>query len=161
MAFASGELMRDKVSLIKSNKGASLVLVSVFCVIIIGIAVTLTVISSLLLSKAHSVKRQGQAYELATSFSSRLEELILNESPGGNKSCIDLDDFIPVGSSEGDIVPTTYGFDGIPDSSVTAHVYRDSADGHYTLTVTATAAGEKYIKTTEYTGTASGGYDRK
>ena len=153
--------MREKVSLIKSNRGASLVLVSVFCVIIIGIAVTLTVIGSLLLSKAESVKSQGQAYELATSFSSRIEELILNESPGGNKSCIDLDTFIPLGSSEGYIVPTTSGFGGIPDSSVTAHVSRDANDGHYTLTVTATAARETYIKTTEYTGSASGGYDRK
>ncbi len=160
MAFASGELMREKVSLLKSNRGASLVLVSAFCVIIIGIAVTLTVISSLLLSKANSVKSQGQAYELATSFSSRIEELILNESAGGNKSCIDLDTFI-TGANGGDIVPTTYGFDGIPDSSVTAHISKDANDGHYTLTVTATAARETYIKTTEYTGSASGGYDRK
>ncbi|MBP5554944.1 MAG: hypothetical protein J6X94_08745 [Lachnospiraceae bacterium] len=161
MAFASGELMREKVSLLKSNRGASLVLVSAFCVIIIGIAITLTVISSLLLSKAGSVKSQGQAYELATSFSSRIEELILNESAGGNKSCIDLDTFIPLGNNEGDIIPTTYGFDGIPDSSVTAHISRDASDGHYTLTVTATAARETYIKTTEYTGSASGGYTRK
>ncbi|MCR5799831.1 MAG: hypothetical protein K6G69_07140 [Lachnospiraceae bacterium] len=58
--------MREKVSLLKSNRGASLVLVSAFCVIIIGIAVTLTVIGSLLLSKAGKVKSQGQAYELAT-----------------------------------------------------------------------------------------------
>ncbi len=152
--------MREKVSLLKSNRGASLVLVSAFCVIIIGIAVTLTVISSLLLSKANSVKSQGQAYELATSFSSRIEELILNESAGGNKSCIDLDTFI-TGANGGDIVPTTYGFDGIPDSSVTAHISKDANDGHYTLTVTATAARETYIKTTEYTGSASGGYDRK
>ena len=153
--------MREKVSILKSDRGAGLVLVSAFCVIIIGIAVTLTVISSLLLSKAGSVKSQGQAYELATSFSSRIEELILNESAGGNKSCIDLDSFIPSGSEEGDIIPTSYGFDGIPDSSVTAHISRDAADGHYTLTVTATAARETYIRTTEYTGNASAGYSRK
>ena len=161
MAFASGELMRERVSLFKSNRGASLVLVSAFCVIIIGIAITLTVISSLLLSKAGSVKSQGQACELATSLSSRIEELILNESSGGKKSCIDLDALIPLGNNEGDIIPTTYGFDSIPDSSVTAHVSRDASDGHYTLTVTATAARETYIKTTEYTGSASSGYSRK
>ena len=153
--------MREKVSLLKSDKGASLVMVSAFSVIIIGIAVTLTVISSLLLSKANAVKSQGQAYELATSLSSRLEELILNESPGGNKSCIDFEDFIPTGSKEGDIIPVTYGFDGIPDSTVTAHVSRDDTDGHYTLTVTATAARETYIKITEYNGNDTAGYERR
>lgn len=153
--------MRMNSSLLKSNRGASLVLVSAFSVIIIGIAVTLTIISSLLLSKANAVKSQGQAYELATSLSSRLEELILNESAGGNKSCIDLEAFIPMGSKEGDIIPTTNGFDGIPDSSVTAHISRDDNDGHYTLTVTATAARETYIRVTEYTGNVTAGYERR
>ena len=97
----------------------------------------------------------------ATSLSSRLEELILNESPGGNKSCIDFEDFIPTGSKEGDIIPVTYGFDGIPDSTVTAHVSRDDTDGHYTLTVTATAARETYIKITEYNGNDTAGYERR
>ncbi len=167
MAFASGELMREKVSLLKSNRGASLVLVSAFCVIIIGIAVTLTVIGSLLLSKAGKVKSQGQAYELATSLQFRLEELILNEIPSagvtpGHKSVIDLDSFITSPATSGEIVNLS-GFDSIPDSSVVAIIEKkDSGEGvYYTLTVTAKAAGETYITETDYSGNATMGYERR
>ena len=159
----------------KSNRGASLVLVSAFSVIVIGIAVTLVVISSMLLSKANAVKRQGQAYEIATSLSARLEEMILNEAVGEGgtvkKSQIDLDSFfsdsIPA-NRMGVIVdiPKTDGFPGIPDSSVKAVVSRaiNSETGsvdYYSVTVTAEAAGETYIKVMEFTGSASNGYDRR
>ena len=154
--------MRVKASFLKSNRGASLVLVSAFCVIIIGIAVTLTVIGSLLLSKAGSVKKQGQAYELANSLHFRLEELILNESPGGKKSAIDLDSFITAPAASGEVINLS-GFASIPDSSVVA-VVEKKADGtnyFYTLTITAKAAGETYITSTDYSGNATIGYERR
>ncbi len=153
-------------SFLKSNRGASLVLVSIFSVIVISLALSLVALSSMLLSDAGSVRKYNQAYELATGLSSRIEELILNETsdPGhSHKSQIDLDSFITAPATEGDIVPLTTGFDSIPDSSVHAVVSKKTESGstYYILTVTATAAGETYIKTTEYTGSAATGYDRK
>ncbi len=151
-------------SFLKSNRGASLVFVSIFSVIVISLALSLVAISALLLSNAGSVKKYNQAYELATSLSSRIEELILNETSDHlHKSQIDLDSYITAPSTEGDIVPLTTGFNSIPDSSVHAVISKaDGASGtYYVLTVTATAAGETYIKTTEYTGNATSGYGRK
>ena len=151
-------------SFLKSNRGASLVLVSIFSVIVISLALSLVALSSMLLSDAGSVRKYNQAYELATGLSSRIEELILNDTGDhSHKSQIDLDSFITAPATEGDIVPLTTGFDSIPDSSVHALVSKKTESGstYYILTVTATAAGETYIKTTEYTGSAATGYDRK
>ena len=159
--------MRAKVSILKSDRGASLVLVSAFCVIIIGIAVTITVIGSLLLSKAGDVKSQGQAYELATSLQFRIEELILNEIPANgsepaHKSVIDLDSIITSPVTNGEIVNLS-NFDSIPDSSVVARIEKkdDGESVYYTLTITAKAAGETYITTADYSGNAVMGYERR
>ncbi|MBP8969137.1 MAG: hypothetical protein KBG42_07640 [Lachnospiraceae bacterium] len=77
------------------------------------------------------------------------------------KSQIDLDQYIS--NNGGEIVPLTTGFDSVPDSSVSAVVSEKTESGStvYVLTVKATAAGETYIITAEYTGNASAGYDRK
>ncbi|MBP5554541.1 MAG: hypothetical protein J6X94_06675 [Lachnospiraceae bacterium] len=153
-----------RTSFLKSNRGASLVLVSIFSVIVISLALTLVAIGSMLLSDAGSVKKYNQAYELATSLSNRIEELILNETSDNlHKSRIDLDSFITDPATDGDIVPLTSGFGSIPDSSVRAVITRKSGTGgtYYVLTVTATASGETYIKTTEYTGNAASGYSKR
>ena len=160
----------------KSNRGASLVLVSAFSIIIVGIAITLTVISSMLLAKANAVRKQGQAYELATSLAARIEEMVLNkvvnEETGEDicQSQIDLDSFfadsVPA-AQKGIIidVPKSEGFQGIPDSSVKAVITQVKNDTgiieYYTVTVTAEAAGETYVKTMEFTGNASMGYERR
>ena len=161
----------------KSNRGASLVLVSAFSIIIVGIAITLTVISSMLLSKANAVRKQGQAYELATSLAARIEEMVLNkvvnEETGEDicQSQIDLDSFfadsVPA-AQKGIIidVPRSEGFQGIPDSSVKAEITqaKNSETGsieYYTITITAEAAGETYVKTMEFTGNAAMGYERR
>ena len=158
----------------KSNRGASLVLVSAFSIIIVGIAITLTVISSMLLAKANAVRKQGQAYELATSLAARIEEMVLNgvtvEGGTPRKSQIDLDSFfadsVPA-AQKGIIidVPKSEGFQGIPDSSVKAVITQVKNDTgiieYYTVTVTAEAAGETYVKTMEFTGNASMGYERR
>jgi hypothetical protein len=147
-----------------SNKGASLVLVSAFCLIVLGIAATLTILASMLLSNAEHRNRQDQAYELATSLSARVEELILNppSTPGTTqKTCIDLEHFINDCSG---VIVSKSDFDGIPDSTVEAVVSKKTDAGgntYYELTVTATAAGEIHIHTAEYTGTAVQGYSRK
>lgn len=161
--------MRQSGSIRQSNRGESLVLVTVFSTIVIGIVVTLTVISAMLLSNAGKQKSQDQAYELATSLSARLEELILNGDVSGNSSQIDLDSYITgyggklVNVSSDPTATFTY-FQGIPDSSVTATVEKisDPATGdYYELTVTATAGRETYIKKTQYTGSTMMGYTRR
>lgn len=172
--------MRPINSLRQSNRGESLVLVTIFSTIVIGIVVTMTVISAMLLSKAGSEKSHNQAYEIATSLSARVEELILNGVEGveGSKSQIDLDKYVssdPDPESNKDIImykgiilETPEGFfEGIPDASasvvVTAIHYKTNPNvvDHYILTVTATAAKETYIKTTEYSGNASSGYIKR
>lgn len=174
--------MRPINSLRQSNRGESLVLVTIFSTIVIGIVVTLTVISAMLLSKAGSEKSHNQAYEIATSLSARVEELILNGVEGveGSKSQIDLDKYVssdpdPESKNYKDIImykgiilETPEGFfEGIPDASasvvVTAIHYKTNPNvvDHYILTVTATAAKETYIKTTEYSGSATIGYEKR
>ena len=157
----------ERNSFLKSNRGASLVLVSIFSVIVISLALSLVALSSMLLSDAGSVKKYNQAYELATGLYTRIDELILNElvidetTHQAYKSQIDLDQYIS--NNGGEIVPLTTGFDSVPDSSVSAVVNEKTESGStvYVLTVKATAAGETYIITAEYTGNASAGYDRK
>jgi hypothetical protein len=154
--------MKQFCSFRQSNRGESLVLVTIFSTIVIGIVVTLTVISAMLLSNAGKQKSQDQAYELATSLSAEIEKLILNESEGGKSSQINLDFYIE--SPQDGIIVKDSGFDGIPDSTVLATVEKitDSNSGdYYQLTVTATAARETYIKTTQYSGSALMGYSRR
>lgn len=147
----------------KSNRGASLVLVSILCLIVLSITVTLTVVSAMLLSNAHHRAAQDQAYELAVSLSARVEELILNETKSGGvkyKSCIDLDHFI---DDKGGVIINESDFAGIPDSTAKAVVTKDVSGitPYYVVTVTATAGKETHIITSEYSGSATQGYSRK
>ncbi|MCR4793260.1 MAG: hypothetical protein K5871_10950 [Lachnospiraceae bacterium] len=145
----------NEISFRKSDRGASLVLVAAYSTIVIAMAAVLYIVASMLLSSAEYRGRQDQAYELCTSLSNRLDELILNESEGGNKSCIVLADGVLVHESS---------FDGIPDSDVIAEVTSATDAGgntYYILTITATAARETYVRTTEYSGDATKGYTRR
>ena len=161
--------MRQFRALRQSNKGESLVLITIFSTIVIGIVVTLTVISAMLLSNAGKQKSQDQAYELATSLSARLEELILNDDVSGNSSGIDLDYYIT--NCNGKLVNVSEDpdavfehFQGIPDSTVVATVEKisdPSTGDYYELTITATAGRETYITKTQYTGSTMMGYARR
>ena len=147
--------MKKSGSFTQSNRGASLVLVSILSTLVIGISVTLIVVSAMIISQAGRRTREDQAYELATSFSSKIEFLILNELDNTHASMLELSDGLQISDS---------GFPGIPDSYVTAVVTEDTdidGNAYYILTVTAVAAGEKYIKITEYTGNALNGYSRR
>ena len=144
-------------SFLENNSGASLVLVSILSTLVIGMAAALLIVRSLIMSTSVRKTRENQAYELATSLSSKLEYFILNEtSDGHHKSQIELTD--------GTTLVSESGFSSIPDSSVTAVVTSSTDAGgetYYIVTVTATAAGETYIKTTEYSGDAANGYSRR
>ena len=142
---------------LKDHRGASLVLVSILSTLVIGLPAALLIVSSLIMSTSVRKTRENQAYELATSLSSKLEYLILNETDdGAHKSQIELTD--------GATLVSETGFSSIPDSSVKAVVTSSTdkaGETYYIVTVTATAAGETYIKTTEYAGNATDGYSRR
>lgn len=146
-----------RIKILENNRGASLVLVSILSTLVIGMAAALLIVSSLIMSTSVRKTRENQAYELATSLSSQLEFLILNETEdGSHKSRIELTD--------GTTLVSETGFSSIPDSSVKAVVTTSTDIGgetYYILTVTATAAGETYIKTTEYSGNATDGYTKR
>ena len=154
---------------IKSDSGASLVLIAAFSTIVIAMAVTLTVASSMIFSNAENRCRQDQVYMLATSLFSRTEELILNEpdpslgSP--NKACIDLESYFAdsVPAEKKGLILEESGFESMPDSSVRVYVTKNTdkvGKTFYTLTVKADAIGETYIKTEDYTGNVLAGYER-
>jgi len=154
---------------IKSDSGASLVLIAAFSTIVIAIAVTLTVVSSMIFSNAEKRSRQDQVYMLASSLFSRTEELILNEpdpSIGStNKSCLDLESYFAdsVPSDKKGIILDYSGFDSMPDSKVLISVKKNTdkvGNTFYTLSVRAEALGETYIKTEDYSGNALSGYER-
>ncbi len=142
---------------LENNRGASLVLVSILSTHVIGMTAALLIVSSLIMSTSVRKTRENQAYELATSLSSKLEFYILNEAGDGvHKAQIELTD--------GATLVSESGFSSIPDSSVKAVVTSSTdvaGETYYIVTVTATAAGETYIKTTEYSGNATDGYTKR
>ena len=104
-----------RIKILENNRGASLVLVSILSTLVIGMAAALLIVSSLIMSTSVRKTRENQAYELATSLSSQLEFLILNETEdGSHKSRIELTD--------GTTLVSETGFSSIPDSSVKAVV---------------------------------------
>ncbi len=150
-------MKKNNSNFLQSNRGASLVLVSILSTLVIGMSVTLLVVSAMIISQSGRKTREDQAYELATSFSADIEYLILNELDNLHPSMIELTDGLTIRSDS--------GFEGIPDSSVSAVVSEVKNDEgavlYYTLTVTGTAAGETYVRVTEYTGSAAKGYSRR
>ena len=150
----------------RSDRGASLVLIAAFSTIVIAMAVTLTIVSSMIFSNAENRSRQDQAYELGTGLFSRMEELILNEPASGtNKACIDLESYFAdsVPSDKKGIIMEESDFESLPDSKVTVSVAKNTdrvGKTFYTLTVKAEAIGETYIRTEDYTGNVLAGYER-
>ena len=149
-----------------SNEGASLILIAAFSTLVIAMAVTLTVVSSMIFSNAENRSRQDQAYELGSGLFSRIEELILNEPASGtNKACIDLESYFAdsVPSDKKGVILEESGFESMPDSKVTATLTKNTdrvGNTFYTLTVKAEAIDETYIKTEDYTGNVLAGYER-
>ena len=64
--------------ILKSNRGSSLVLVSVLTVIIIALTVSLRIAAGMIMSSANDQLNQDQAYELAVSLGNSLESRIIN-----------------------------------------------------------------------------------
>lgn len=151
---------------IRSDRGASLVLIAAFSTIVIAMAVTLTVVSAMIFANAENRSRQDQVQILATGLFSEVEKLILNPpSEGTNKACIDLESYFTDSTPAGESVTILQdsGFESMPDSSVEVSVKRSTdkvGNTIYTLTVKADAIGETYIKTEDYSGNVLAGYSR-
>ena len=146
--------------ILKSNKGSSLILVAALTVVIIGLAVSLRILSGIIMASANQQLNQDQAYELATSLGNSLEERILNVGDDG-KPLLDLQSYI---TNNKDVVNMS-GFDGMPEAAVVASVKKDAA-GRYVLTIRSRVGKETdtykavYVWTGIYAEKTAGGYEK-
>ena len=130
-------LMKKTSDILRSNDGASIVMVTIIAVIIVAGVVILSINSSTLLAFADRQYSKDQAYEAATTLGMALDEHI---SKGGiNLSAHDKDVIVSDSSN---------GID------VTATVDCIGTDT-YVVSVTALSRGSEYVFTATYTGSGS------
>ncbi len=155
--------------ILKSNKGSSLILVAALTVVIIGLAVSLRILSGIIMASANQQLNQDQAYELATSLGNALEERIVNgetqtvtggegEAATPKKALIDLNNVVV--QKGGKLVGEMDGFDGMPDARVKADVEKDAEKDRYVVTVEAHVGKAVYFWTGIYQGSFSEGYEK-
>lgn len=138
--------------ILKSNRGSSLVLVTVLTVIIIALTVSLRIAAGMIMASANKQLNQDQAYELAVSLGNSLESRIINPDVNtGAAAGIVLTD--------GDKLVDMDGFDGMPEAKVKAVVNSDGPD-RYVLIVTSDVGKAKYIWKGIYKGNATQGYKK-
>ena len=125
------------VHILKSNDGASIVLVSIIAILVITAVVILRMSTSSLMAGSDKQYRQDQAYMMATSMGASLDNLIVTKT-------IRLTNYTdPNGTVIITDSPTS-----IPNSSVTATVTPSGVG--YVLQVEAKVAGETYIYSAYY-----------
>ena len=127
-------LMKKTSDILRSNDGASIVMVTIIAVIIVAGVVILSINSSTLLAFADHQYSKDQAYEAATTLGMTLDEYI---SKGG----IELD------QHDGQEIVTD-SYNGI---DVIARVDGKGTDT-YVVSVTALSRGSEYVFTATYTG---------
>ena len=158
-----------KFKFLKSNKGSSLILVAALTVVIIGVTVSLRILSGIIMASANQQLNQDQAYELATSLGNALEERIINgekkKETGGEgevvtpkKALLDLGAVID--QKKGILVPKMEGFDGMPEAYVIAIVEKDAEMDRYVVTVEGHAGKAVYFWTGIYQGSYDRGYEK-
>lgn len=130
-------LMKRTSDILRSNDGASIVMVTIIAVIIVAGVVILSINSSTLLAFADRQYSKDQAYEAATTLGMALDEHI---SKGG----IELD------KHDGQEIVTD-SYNGI---DVIARVDCKGTDT-YVVSVTALSRGSEYVFTATYTGSGS------
>ena len=128
---------RRAAHILKSNDGASIVLVSIIAILVITAVVILRMSTSSLMAGSDKQYRQDQAYMMATSMGASLDNLIVTKT-------IRLTNYTdPNGTVIITDSPTS-----IPNSSVTATVTPSGVG--YVLQVEAKVAGETYIYSAYY-----------
>lgn len=130
-------LMKRTSDILRSNDGASIVMVTIIAVIIVAGVVILSINSSTLLAFADHQYSKDQAYEAATSLGMALDEYI-------GKGSIELD------KHDGQEIVTD-SYNGI---DVTARVDGKGTDT-YVVSVTALSRGSEYVFSATYTGSGS------
>ena len=148
-----------KRSILKSNKGSSLILVAALTVVIIGLTVSLRILAGIIMASANQQLNQDQAYELATSLGNALEERIIN----GEEKKEDDETYVPKKAllelKNNTTLVDMSGFDGMPDASVTAKVMIDEG-GRSVLTVRSKVGKASYIWKGIYQGSYTEGYKK-
>ena len=129
-------LIKRTVSILGNNEGASLVLVAILAIVVLTAVVILRVTTSTFMASANRQLNQDQAYELAASLGSSIDELIAD----GKYSLDDIDSDKTIYSHS--------GFSGLPNASVEAII--DVEPDVKVLRVTAKVGKAQYVYTKEY-----------
>lgn len=119
-----------------NNEGASLVLVAILAIVVLTAVVILRVTTSTFMASANRQLNQDQAYELAASLGSSIDELIAD----GKYSLDDIDSDKTIYSHS--------GFSELPNASVEAMI--DVEPDVKVLRVTAKVGKAQYVYTKEY-----------
>jgi len=129
-------LIKRTASILGNNEGASLVLVAILAIVVLTAVVILRVTTSTFMASANRQLNQDQAYELAASLGSSIDELIAD----GKYSLDDID-------SE-KVIYTYSNFSGLPDASVEARIV--VKPDVKILRVTSKVGKTQYVYTKEY-----------
>jgi hypothetical protein len=126
--------------ILRSNEGASIVLVTIISVIVVASIIILSINVNTLVTSADRQYFRDQAYEAATSMGSAIDGLV-------NENKAPLDDYAEIP----ELINDTSN-----NINVTVKVEAvENATNTYTVIVTATSAGEEYIYTATYFGTGT------
>ncbi len=129
-------LIKRTAAVLGNNEGASLVLVSIIAILVLLAVVILRLATTTFMASANRQLNQDQAYELAASLGTSIDDLI---SEGKyDISSVDADKNIYSKSS----------FPGLPDASVKAEI--KVGNDVKTLIVTAKVGKAQYVYTKEY-----------
>ena len=134
-------LIKRTASVLGNNDGASLVFAAIVAIIVLTAVVILRVTTTTFMASANRQLNQDQAYELAASLGSSIDELIEDER-------IDLSTF----SSDTTLLDTeaaNYKFENMSNASVKAEIVVKT-DLVKILKVTANVGKAQYVYTKEY-----------
>lgn len=129
-------LIKRTAAILGNNEGASLVLVSIIAILVLLSVVVLRLATTTFMASSNRQLNQDQAYELAASLGSSIDDLI-------DTGKFDLDS---VTTSKN--IYTHGSFSGLPNSSVVARI--DITGDVKILTVTAKVGKAQYVYTKEY-----------
>ncbi|MDO4422664.1 MAG: hypothetical protein Q4C15_11575 [Eubacteriales bacterium] len=135
-------------TLLRDNKGASIVLVTIIAILIITGVIILRTTTSALWASADKQLNQDQAYEMATSMGNSLDGIIV-----GNKSL----DLSSIAAGDGVIISKT-SINGLPNATISASVEPLSKDDNnrvYIVTVEANVATASYSYIAQYSGSGT------
>ena len=144
-------LIKRTARILGNNEGASLVLVSVLAIIVLTAVVVLRVSTTTFMASTNRQLNQDQAYELAASLGESINLLIEEDKFRIFDVTLEYSKDPETGvESMSKTIYTQSGFEGLPDSSVTAIVTELPDGSGRILTVTADVGKAEYIYEREY-----------